>query len=234
MEIKFLLKEKILLKTKYIKLINKKDFDKIMINKQDIKHINLQFGEIYKQDIIIRVSFRTFTNDYIFNISDIFNNNRTITLIGSLNDPLGIYNQGYIDNFKLITDKKGKIDWYELNNKQKYYYLRGLALLSGVKEAIDNTNSIIIIDLSKVKTDLDVYYEVGKAFFNSYGYFGTEINSFIDCLCNIDESMKKREKMPILKIKGYSNFKKYFYNNNFYHDFYKELSTSNFEIINSK
>ncbi len=55
-------------------------------------------------------------------------------------------------------------------------------------------NQVIKIDLSKVRTDLDVYYEIGKAFFNSYGYFGTEINSFIDCLCNIDESMKKEKK----------------------------------------
>ncbi|AYZ37017.1 hypothetical protein EGY07_16365 [Chryseobacterium indologenes] len=237
MEIKFLSEEKSLLTTKYIKLIRKKDFDKIVIKRDDIKAINLQFGEISKQDIIIRVSFKSlkaFRNDYFFNVLDILIKNREIVLTGTLDDPLWIYNQGYIDNFKLLTDKKEKIKWYELSDKQKYYYLRGCFLLNGVRETIDNMNQVIKIDLSKVRTDLDVYYEIGKAFFNSYGYFGTEINSFIDCLCNIDESMKKREKMPVLKIKGYKNFENYFSNNILFDDFYQEFAKSGFEITNSK
>ncbi|WP_333597408.1 hypothetical protein [Chryseobacterium flavum] len=234
MGIKFLSKEKIVLSAKYIKLIGKKDFDKIIIKKNDIKSVNIQFGEISNQDLIIRVSFKTFKNDYIFNISDILIKNSEIVLTGVLNDPLGIYNQGYIDNFKLLTDNKEKIKWYELNEKQKYYYLRGCNLLSGVRETIDNEGSVIIIDLSKVHTDLDVYYEIGRAFFKSYGYFGTEINSFIDCLCNIEEAMREREKMPILKIKGYSNFKKYFSDNILFDDFYQEFTKSGFEIQNSK
>jgi len=235
MEIKFLSEEeKTLLSTNYIKLVGKKDIDKIIIKREDIKSINMQFGEISKQDLTIRVSFKTFKNDYIFNVSDILIKNREIVLIGILNDPLGIYTQGYIDNFELLSDKKGKISWYELNNKQKYYYLRGCYLLSGVRETIDNMNSVIVIDLSKAKTDLDVYYEIGKIFFNSYGYFGTEINSFIDCLCNIDESMKKRERMPILQVKGYKNFERHFSDNILFNDFYKEFAKSGFEIQNSK
>ncbi|MBP2619726.1 hypothetical protein [Chryseobacterium jejuense] len=236
MEINFLSEEKTLLSTKYIKLIRKKDFDKIVIKRDDIKSINLQFREVSKQNIIIRVSFKglkTFKNDYYFNISDILIKNREIILIGVLDDPLWIYNQGYIDNFKLLTDKKEKIKWYELNDKQKYYYLRGCCLLNGVRETIDNTNPIIEIDLSKVRADLDVYYEIGKAFFNSYGYFGTEINSFIDCLISISASIKKREKTPILKIKGYKNFEKYFSNNILFDDFYQEFSKREFEIVNS-
>ncbi|AZB11346.1 hypothetical protein EG344_22165 [Chryseobacterium sp. G0162] len=236
MEINFLSEEKTLLSTKYIKLIRKKDFDKIVIKRDDIKSINLQFGEVSKQNIIIRVSFKglkTFKNDYYFNISDILIKNREIILIGVLDDPLWIYNQGYIDNFKLLTDKKEKIKWYELNDKQKYYYLRGCCLLNGVRETIDNTNPIIEIDLSKVRADLDIYYEIGKAFFNSYGYFGTEINSFIDCLISISPSIKKREKTPILKINGYKNFEKYFSNNILFDDFYQEFSKREFEIVNS-
>ncbi|WP_294307390.1 hypothetical protein [uncultured Chryseobacterium sp.] len=133
------------------------------------------------------------------------------------------YNQGYIDNFKLLTDKKEKIKWYELNDKQKYYYLRGCYLLNGIRESIDNINPVIIIDMSKVKTDLDFYYEIGNAFFNSYGYFGTEINSFIDCLINISMSIKERDKMPVLQIKGYKNFEKYFSDNIFLMTFTKNL-----------
>ncbi|AZA84680.1 hypothetical protein C1637_07530 [Chryseobacterium lactis] len=237
MEIKFLSEEKASLTTKYIKLIRKKDFDKIIIKRDDIKSINLQFGKISKQDIIIRVSFtglETFKNDYYFNVSDILIKNREIVFIGVLDDPLWIYNQGYIDNFKLLTDKREKIRWYELNDKQKYYYLRGCCLLNGVRETMDNMNPVIEIDLSKVRTDLDVYYEIGKAFFNSYGYFGTEINSFIDCLYSINESMGRREKMPILKIKGYKSFEKYFSKNILFDDFYQEFAKSSFEIINSK
>lgn len=237
MEIRFLLEEKILLSTKYIKLISKKDFDKIIIKKDDTKSVNLQFGNILNNDLIINVTFsgdKDFKNNYIFNVSDILIKTSEIVLIGILNDPLGIYNQGYIDNFKLLTDKRGKIKWYELNDKQKYYYLRGSCLLSGVRENIDNMNPVIVIDLSKVRTDLDVYYEIGKAFFYSYGYFGTEINSFIDCLYSIDESMKERERMPILKIKGYKNFKKYFSDNILFDDFYNEFKTSGFEIENLK
>jgi len=233
MEIKFLLSEKTLLTTSYIKLIGKKDFDKLIIKKNDIKSINMQFGEISNQNLVIRVSFKTFKNDYIFNTSDILVKNREIILIGILNNPLGLYNQGYIDNFKLLSDKKEKIRWYELTNKEKYYYLRGCCLLSGVRENIDNTSSIIVIDLSKVATDLDVYYEIGKAFFNSYGYFGTEFHSFRDCLVSIGESMKKREKIPSLKIKGYRNFKKYFSNNILFSDFYEQFTSVGFEIINS-
>ena len=233
MEIKFLLSEKTLLTTSYIKLIGKKDFDKLIIKKNDIKSINMQFGEISNQNLVIRVSFKTFKNDYIFNTSDILVKNREIILIGILNNPLGLYNQGYIDNFKLLSDKKEKIRWYELTNKEKYYYLRGCCLLSGVRENIDNTSSIIVIDLSKVTTDLDVYYEIGKAFFNSYGYFGTEFHSFRDCLVSIGESMKKREKIPSLKIKGYRNFKKYFSNNILFSDFYEQFTSVGFEIINS-
>ena len=235
MEIKFLLEEKTLLSMKYIKLIRKKDFDKITIKKDDIKFINLQFGEISKQDMIIRVSFKglkTFQNDYSFNVSDILIKNKEIVLTGILDDPLWIYNQGYIDNFKLLTDKKEKIKWYELNDKQKYYYLRGCCLLSGVREDIDNMNSVIVIDLSKAKTDLDIYYEIGKAFFKSYGYFGTEFHSFRDCLINIDESMKKREKIPMLKLKGYKNFEKFFLNTALFNDFYNEFETSGFEVDN--
>ncbi|WPO81902.1 barstar family protein [Chryseobacterium sp. JJR-5R] len=237
MKIEFVLQEKILLRTKYIKLISKKAFDKIIIKRDDIRYANLLFTEISKQDLIIRVNFKgrkDFKNDYFFNVSDVLLQTREILLKGIIDDPLGIYNQGYIDNFKLLTDKKEKIKWYDLDNEQKYYYLRGCMLLSGVRENIDNMNSFITIDLSKAKTDLDVYYEIGKAFFNSYGYFGTEINSFIDCLCSIDKSMKKREKMPILKIKGYSNFKKYFENDIFYDDFYQEFAKSGFEIQNLK
>ncbi|WP_133121697.1 hypothetical protein [Chryseobacterium sp. PMSZPI] len=237
MEIKFLSGEKSLLTTKYIKLIRKKDFDKIIIKRDDIKSINLQFGEISKQNIIIRVLFeglKTFKNDYFFNVSDILIKNREIILAGILNDPLWIYNQGYIDNFKLLTDKKEKIKWYGLNDKQKYYYLRGCFLLNGIRESIDNTNSIIEIDLSKVRIDLDVYYEIGKAFFNSYGYFGTEINSFIDCLISISASIKKRKKMPILKVKGHNNFVKYFSDNILFDDIYQEFTKRGYEIINSK
>ncbi|KFF08558.1 hypothetical protein N6B72_12055 [Chryseobacterium soli] len=233
MKIEFLLGEKTLLSTKYIKLTRKKGFDKTIIKRDDIKFINLQFGEISKQDIIIRVSFKTFKNDYSFNVSDISIKTQEIILTGTLDDPLWIYNQGYVDNFKLLTDKKEKIKWYELNNKQKYYYLRGCYLLNGVRETIDNINPIIILDLSKVKTDLDFYYEIGNAFFNSYGYFGTEINSFIDCLINISASIKKREKMPILKIKGYKNFKEYFSDNILFDDFYQEFTKRGYEIVNS-
>ncbi|UZT99818.1 hypothetical protein ODZ84_09735 [Chryseobacterium fluminis] len=232
MEIEFLLSEKTLLITSYIKLIGKKDFDKVIIKKNDIKSINMQFGEISNQNLVIRVSFKTFKNDYIFNTSDILVKNREIILMGILNNPLGLYNQGYIDNFKLLSDKREKIRWYELTNKEKYYYLRGCCLLSGVRENIDNTSSIIVIDLSKVATDLDVYYEIGKAFFNSYGYFGTEFHSFRDCLVSIGESMKKREKIPSLKIKGYRNFKKYFSKNILFSDFYEQFTSVGFEIIN--
>jgi len=237
MEINFLLQEKTLLSTKYIKLIRKKDFDKIIIKKDDIKSANLQFAEISKQNLIIRVIFRglkDFKNDYFFNVSDILLKTREIVLTGILDDPLWIYKQGYIDNFKLLTEKKEKIKWYELNDKQKYYYLRGCVLLNGVKETIDNMNPVIVIDLSKARTDLDVYYEIGKAFFNSYGYFGTEFHSFRDCLISIDESMRKREKMPVLKIKGFKNFEKYFSGNVLFGDFYEEFTKIGFEIQNSK
>lgn len=235
MEIKFLLKEEPILSTKYVKLIRKKDFDKIIIKKEDIKSANLQFTEISKQNLIIRVTFKglkDFKNDYFFNVSDILLKTKEIDLIGILEDPLWIYNQGYIDNFKLLTDKKEKIKWYELNDKQKYFYLRGCCLLSGVRENIDNMDPVITIDLSKVKTDLDVYYEIGKVFFNSYGYFGTEFHSFRDCLISINESMRKREIMPILKIKGFKNFEKYFSDNILFDDFYNEFKASGFEIDN--
>ncbi|WP_294314287.1 hypothetical protein [uncultured Chryseobacterium sp.] len=232
MKIEFLLGEKTLLSTKYIKLIRKKDLDKIIIKKGDIKLINLQLGELSKKSIILRVSFKSFESNYSFNISDILIKNREIILTGFLDDPLWIYNQGYIDNFKLLTDKKEKIKWYELNDKQKYYYLRGCYLLNGIRESIDNMNPVIIIDMSKVKTDLDFYYEIGNAFFNSYGYFGTEINSFIDCLINISMSIKERDKMPVLQIKGYKNFEKYFSDNIFFDDFYQEFTKRGYEIIN--
>lgn len=234
MEIKIILEEKKLLSTKYIKLVSRKDFDKILIRKNDIKYADLQFGDILSKDLLIRVSFKSFKSEYIFNVSDILFKTQEITLIGNLFDPLYLYEQGYIDNFKLLTDKKEKVDWYELNNKQKYYYLRGCCLLNGVRETIDNINLIITIDLSKARTDLDVYYEIGKVFFKSYGYFGTEFHSFRDCLISIDESMKKRDEMPILKIKGYLNFRKYFENNILYDDFYQEFTKSGFEIQNLK
>lgn len=233
MEIKFLLEEKTLLSTKYIKLINKKDFDKIIIKRNDIKSVDLHCGEAFNKNTIIRISFKNFENSYSFNISDILFKTDSIILMGVLNDPLGIYQQGYIDNFKLLTDKKEKIKWYELNNKQKYYYLRGCYFLGGIRNTIDNINPIITIDLSNVKIDLDVYYEIGKSFFKSYGYFGTEFHSFRDCLINIEESLQKKEKKIILKIKGYENFKKYFSNNILFNDFYEEFNRSGVEIQNT-
>lgn len=231
MEIIFLLGEKVLLSTKYIKLIRKRDFTKINIKKDDIKLINLQFGEIFKQDLIIRISFKTFKNDYFFNISDILVKNKEINLTGILNDPLWIYDQGYIDNFKLLTDTKEKIKWYELNDKQKYYYLRGCYLLNGLRENIDNIEPVIIIDLSKVRTDLDVYYEIGKAFFKSYGYFGTELDSFIDSLISISNSIKNKSEISILKIKGHNNFKKCLIDNILLKLIYEKFTNIGFEII---
>lgn len=237
MKIEIISGENIILSAKYIRIIFKKDYEKIVIKKTDIKSVNLQWGEISIQDLVIRVTFKglkDFENNYVFNASDIIVKNIELILIGILNDPLGIYNQGYVDNFKLLTDKREKINWYQLNEKQKYYYLRGCCLLNGVREDIDNMNSVIQIDLSKVRTNLDVYYEIGKAFFNSYGYFGTEFHSFRDCLINIDQSMKKREKMPILDIKGYKNFEKYFSDNILFSDFYNEFRINGFEVQNSK
>ncbi len=233
MEIKFLLEEKTLLSTKYIKLINKKHFDKIIIKRNDIKSVNFHCGEAFNKNTIIRISFKNFENNYNFNISDILFKTNSIILMGILDDPLGIYHQGYIDNFKLLTDKKEKIRWYELNNRQKYYYLRGCYFLGGIRNTIDNSNPIITIDLSNVKIDLDVYYEIGKSFFKSYGYFGTEFHSFRDCLINIEESLQKKEKKVILKIKGYKNFEKYFSSNILFNDFYKEFNKSGFEIRNT-
>ncbi|WP_295229428.1 hypothetical protein [uncultured Chryseobacterium sp.] len=234
MKIEFLLEEKSLLSANYIKLIHKKDFDKIVVKRDHIKYVNLDCREIFDSNLIISVSFKSFFNSYNFNISDIIFKANEIVLIGNLNDPLCRYRQGYIDNFKLLTDQKENIKWYELNDKQKYYYLRGCYLLNGIRKDIDDINAIIVIDLSKAKVDLDVYYEIGKAFFKSYGYFGTEINSFIDCLYSIDDSMKRRQKMPNLKIKGYKNFEKYFSNNILFTDFYAEFAASGFEIQNSK
>ncbi|WPO84295.1 hypothetical protein SD427_08155 [Chryseobacterium sp. JJR-5R] len=237
MEIKFLLNDNILLSTKYIKVITKKDFDKIIIIKNDIKYANLQFRDILNKDIIIRLDFKgikSFKNDYFFNVSNLLIKTKEIIISGILNDPLGIYNQGYLDNFKLLTDKKERIKWYELNSKQKYYYLRGCALLSGVRENIDNENPIIIIDLSNAKIDLDVYYEIGKAFFKSYGYFGTEFHSFRDCLINIIKFLKKKEKMPLLRIKGFKNFEEYFLDSDLFNDFYEKFTNVGFEIENIK
>lgn len=232
MKIEFIIENKILLSTKYIKLLHEKSFDKVIIIKNDIRSIDLQCRNVFNKNLTIRTSYKNYNNNYIFKIDDILMKTNQLILIGNLDDSLSIYEQGYIDNFKLLTDQKGKINWYELNDNQKYFYLRGCYLLGGVKEYIDNINPIITIDLSKAKTDFDVFYEIGRSFFKSYGYFGTEINSFIDCLCNIDESMKKRETMPILQIKGYLNFKKYFEKNTFYDDFYNEFNTSGFTIVN--
>ncbi|GEM_PF-3074026 len=232
MKIELLLENKILLSAKYIKLKNGNGLDKILIKKIDIKSINLQCVGTLNKDVTVSVSFKNIKIDYILTLSDLIINTNEIWLIGVLKDPLGRYHQGYIDNFKLISDKKEKIRWYELNNKQKYYYLRGCYLLKGLKEAIDNTNDTIIIDLSRVITDLDVYYEIGKAFFKSYGYFGTEINSFLDCLCNIDESLSRKEKLPTLKIKGSKNFKKHFYDHILLNTFYEEFNGRGFEIQN--
>ena len=232
MKIELLLENKILLSAKYIKLKNGNGLDKILIKKIDIKSINLQCVGTLNKDVTVSVSFKNIKIDYILTLSDLIINTNEIWLIGVLKDPLGRYHQGYIDNFKLISDKKEKIRWYELNNKQKYYYLRGCYFLGGIRNTIDNINPIITIDLSNVKIDLDVYYEIGKSFFKSYGYFGTEFHSFRDCLINIEESLQKREKRIILKIRGYKNFEKYFSNNILFNDFYEEFNTTGFEIQN--
>lgn len=232
MKIEFIIENEILLSTKYIKLLHEKSFDKIIIINNDINFSKLQCRDVFNKNLTIKTSYKNYNNSNFFNIHDILIKTNELVLIGVFDDSLNIYEQGYIDNFKLLTDKKGKINWYKLNENQKYFYLRGCYLLGGVKEYIDNINPFITIDLSKAKTDLDVFYEIGKSFFKSDGYFGTEINSFIDCLCNIDESMKKKEMMPVLQIKGHLNFKKYFGNNILYNDFYNEFNTSGFTVIN--
>ncbi|WP_294307388.1 hypothetical protein [uncultured Chryseobacterium sp.] len=108
MKIEFLLGEKTLLSTKYIKLIRKKDLDKIIIKKGDIKLINLQLGELSKKSIILRVSFKSFESNYSFNISDILIKNREIILTGFLDDPLWIIIRDIliISSFLRIRKKK--------------------------------------------------------------------------------------------------------------------------------
>ena len=46
--------------------------------------------------------------------------------------------------------------------------------------------------------------------------------------------MKKREKMPVLKIKGYKNFEKNFSNNILFTDFYEKFTNVGFKIENLK
>ncbi|WPO84296.1 barstar family protein [Chryseobacterium sp. JJR-5R] len=232
MKIEFLFEEKTLLSAKYIKLITKEDFVRIVVKKEDIKSVNFQFGNILDKDLDVTISFKSFKSNYIFNISDILFKTNEIILIGVLVDSLYLYDQGYIDNFKLLTDNKEKINWYELNKKQKYYYLRGCYFLGGLKKTIENRKPIITVDLSKVKTDLDVYYELGKAFFKSYGYFGTELDSFVDCLINISTSIKDEKTIFILKIKGYENFKKNFSDNILSEIFYEKFTNIGFKIEN--
>lgn len=232
MKIEFLFEEKTLLSAKYIKLITKKDFVRIIVKKEDIKSVNFQFGNILSKDLDVTISFKSFKSNYIFNISDILFKTNEIILIGVLVDSLYLYDQGYIDNFKLLTDNKEKINWYELNKKQKYYYLRGCYFLGGLKKTIENRKPIITVDLSKVKTDLDVYYELGKVFFKSYGYFGTELDSFVDCLINISTSIKNEKTVFILKIKGYENFKKNFSDNILLEIFYEKFTNIGFKIEN--
>ncbi|WPO81903.1 barstar family protein [Chryseobacterium sp. JJR-5R] len=232
MKIEFLFEEKTLLSAKYIKLITKEDFVRIVVKKEDIKSVNFQFGNILDKDLDVTISFKSFKSNYIFNISDILFKTNEIILIGVLVDASYLYDQGYIDNFKLLTDNKEKINWYELNKKQKYYYLRGCYFLGGLKKTIENRKPIITVDLSKVKTDLDVYYELGKAFFKSYGYFGTELDSFVDCLINISTSIKDEKTIFILKIKGYENFKKNFSDNILSEIFYEKFTNIGFKIEN--
>lgn len=232
MKIEFLFEEKTLLSAKYIKLITKEDFVRIVVKKEDIKSVNFQFGNILDKDLDVTISFKSFKSNYIFNISDILFKTNEIILIGVLVDASYLYDQGYIDNFKLLTDNKEKINWYELNKKQKYYYLRGCYFLGGLKKTIENRKPIITVDLSKVKTDLDVYYELGKAFFKSHGYFGTELDSFVDCLINISTSIKDEKTVFILKIKGYENFKKNFSDNILSEIFYEKFTNIGFKIEN--
>jgi len=230
MKIEFLLGEKILLSTKYIKLITKKDFVKIIIKKEDIKFADFQFGKILNRELDIRICFKSFKSEYIFNISDVLFKTNEVILLGVHVDSLYLYDQGYIDNFKLLTDKKEKINWYQLNKKQKYYYLRGCYFLGGLKKTIENRKPAVVVDLSNVKIDLDVYYELGKAFFKSYGYFGTELDSFVDCLINISKSIKNEKHVFILKIKGYENFKKNFSDNILSEIFYEKFTNIGFKI----
>ncbi len=217
----------------YFKVETLNDFNKIIIKKKDIVNSNfLSNHMIINNDIIINVSFKSFNSQYTFQVSEILINIDEIIILGLMIDPLRIFHQGYLDNFKLLEDNNGIVSWYALSIEQKYYYLRGCYFLSGIKNSIDSIKSKTIqIDFSNVHIELDIYYEIGRAFFGLNGYFGTEINSFLDCLYEIGASIKELKEPIILKINGTENFRKNFFNSEIFIVFYEEFGKRNFNLM---
>jgi hypothetical protein len=231
MEIYFFLEDQMILAVNYFKMINHEESDEIIINKENILYFGLSNPLIINNDLKINISFKNFNSQYVFHVSDVLININEIQIMGSMIDPLKIFDQGYLDNFKLLTDNNEQIKWYDLNTKQKYYYLRGCYLLSGIKDSLDDVISVgIQIDFSKVRTELDFYYEVSTAFFGEYGYFGTEINSFLDCLYSIGVFIRSKEKPLILNILGYENFSHFLKNTSIFKTFFEEFGERNIKF----
>jgi len=145
-------------------------------------------------------------------------------------DELHEFNQFYLDIFRLWNTGY-TVEWNTLNSvNERESFLRCCAIWTGVASHINLKNEYVI-DGKLINHPIDLYCVLGQVFFGDKGYFGTEINSFVDCLSQLE----LEENNSVIKIFHYnelderlSNFRGY---KGYLQTIIEEFEISSFTII---
>ncbi|TWP30215.1 hypothetical protein ETU08_06555 [Apibacter muscae] len=150
------------------------------------------------------------------------------TIIFKLNeiytDEIYTFNQDYLDVFYGWQNGR-EYTWRDFKDKEeKESWLRCCCFWSGVPHSLGKMNNYILKDEELLKTPLDLHCLLSEVFFGKRGYFGSEINAFIDCLINIQQNAKDNFDNIKVIINNYDDINKKMSRNIGYENYLIQIS----------
>jgi len=220
-----------------VEFISLKSIGKIL--KLELDHIvffnNYSIDFLLNKTILFKILLKEyylmeFTSD--FNYYEINDTKVVLNIKSFTTNKLHRFNQDYLDVFQK-WDSGEVLNWEMFNNKKsKENWLRCCNIWSGVPTELDSEKEYYLSDNNNLRLPIDLHCFISKIFYGERGYFGSEYNSFIDCLINIEPSIIKNEKKPILIIEGYESiFQKFQNKSNYFLEVIKELEKSQIQVV---
>ncbi|CAM3831542.1 Barstar (barnase inhibitor) domain-containing protein [Flavobacterium branchiophilum] len=138
----------------------------------EIIEIDIYFTNAKGIDCLL-YNFSFIIEDFIQNKNGFFGN--------LIIDELVSYDQ-YVINF-MSKWTNLSINWEKLNTDEKKAYLLCCFYWSGIPKKVNVKD--LIIDASQIYEEYDIYYYLSKNF-GQHFYFGQSIESFEDCMCELN------------------------------------------------
>ncbi|RAI97666.1 hypothetical protein LX64_04969 [Chitinophaga skermanii] len=115
----------------------------------------------------------------ITNTIELENNVSGWFIDGAISEVSKPYYQPHVDI--LMQWQNGEsIDWYSLNSDSKSNYLAACFFYSGLDFRLKKKKEFVI-DMSKIKEESDIIYELSQEMLENRGYMGKELFTLIDC-----------------------------------------------------